>query len=121
MWLSKGLKDPLQIKIKACLVTSKEVIKAYFKSNPVAEKFYNILLAFLNLIQELFNKVLVIGSYIKLINKVIKSFIDSKLLLKAALQALNLANKEDKKEIKEVKEAEKTKEEVDKTFKLKLA
>ena len=66
-------------------IASTEVIKAYFEANPTAEKFYNILPAFLDLIQELFNRVLVIGSYVKLINKVIKSSIDPKLLLAAAL------------------------------------
>jgi hypothetical protein len=30
-------------------ITSKEVIKAYFKANPAAKKFYNTLPTFLNL------------------------------------------------------------------------
>ena len=49
------------------LVASKEVIKAYFKANPAIKKFYNMPPAFLNLLWELFNKVLIIGSYIRLI------------------------------------------------------
>ena len=65
--------------------------------------------------QELFNGVLAIGSYIKLINKVIKSSIDPELLLAAALQVLGLVDKGDKEEAKE------TKEEVDKAFKLEIA
>ena len=66
-------------------ITNKEVIEAYFKANPAAKKFYNILPAFLDLMQELFNRVLAIGSYIKLINEAIKSSIDPKLLLVVAL------------------------------------
>ena len=68
----------------------------YFKANPTAEKFYNILPAFLNLLQELFNGILATGNYIRLINEVIKNYIDPKLLLIVALQASGLANKENK-------------------------
>ncbi|XTI92837.1 hypothetical protein V2W45_1247229, partial [Cenococcum geophilum] len=70
---------------KGVPVTSKKVIKAYFKANPTAKKFYNIPPTFLNLLQELFNGVLATGSYIRLINKAIKSSIDPKLLLAVAL------------------------------------
>ena len=104
-----------QDKDKGVPIASKEVIEAYFKANPTTKKFCNIPLTFLDLIQELFNRVLATGSYIKLINKVIKSSIDPKLLLAAALQVLGLVDKEDKKEAKE------TKEEVDKAFKLESA
>ena len=74
--------------------------------------------------QELFDGVLAIGSYIRLINEVIKSSIDPKLLSAAALQALGLVDKEDKeeaKEAKETKETKETKEEVNKAFKLESA
>ena len=87
-------------------------MEAYFKANPAAEKFYNTPPTFLNLLQELFDGILAIGDYIRLINKVIKSCIDPKLLLAVALQALGLADKEDK---------DKDKEEVDKASKLELA
>ena len=105
-------------------ITSKEVIEAYFKANFATKKFCNTLPAFLNLIQELFNGVLATGGYIRLINKVIKSSIDSKLLLAAALQALGLVDKEDKKEAKKakkIKETKETKKEVNKASKLELA
>ena len=104
-----------QDKDKGVPIASREVIEAYFKANPTTKKFYNILPTFLDLIQELFNGVLIMGSYIKSINKVIKSLIDPKLLLVAALQVLGLVDKEDKEEAKEAKE------EVDKAFKLELA
>ena len=94
-------------------ITSKEVIKAYFKVNPAAKKFCNILPIFLNLLQELFDGILVIGNYIRLINKVIKSYINPKLFRAVALQALGLVDKEDKEEAKE--EAE---EGVEEAFKL---
>jgi hypothetical protein len=67
------------------LTTSKEVIEAYFKANPIAKKFCNTPPTFLNLLQELFNRILAIGNYIRLINKAIKSYIDPKLLLAVAL------------------------------------
>jgi len=105
-------------------VASKEVIKAYFKANPAAKKFYNILPAFLDLMQELFNRVLATGGYTRLINKAIKSSMDPKLLLAAASQVLGLVDKENKEEAKEAKETEETKEteeEVDKAFKLESA
>ena len=89
-----GLSSWGQDKAKGVPITSKEVIEAYFKAHPKAIKFYNIPSTFLNLLQELFKGVLVIGSYIKLINKVIKSCIDPKLLLVVALQALDLVDKE---------------------------
>ena len=105
-------------------VASKEVIKAYFKANPTAKKFYNIPPAFLNLIQELFNGVLATGGYTKSINKAIESFIDPKLLLAAALQASGLVDKENEKKAKEAKETKETKEtkkEVNKASKLESA
>ena len=101
---------------KGVPIASKEVIEAYFKANPTAKKFYNILPIFLNLLQELFNRILVIGNYIRLINKAIKSYIDYKLLRAVALQALGLVDKEDKD-----KDKDKNKEEVDKASKLELA
>ena len=52
------------------------------------------------------------GSYKKLINKAIKSFIDSELFLAVALQVSGLVNKKDK-------EAKETEEEIDEAFKLK--
>ena len=85
---------------------------AYFKANSTTKKFYNTPPTFLNLLQKLFNGILVTGIYIKLINKVIKSYIDPKLLLAVALQALGLADNKNK---------DKNKEEIDKAFKLKLA
>ena len=66
-------------------IANKEVIEAYFKANSTIKKFCNTPLAFLNLLQELFNGILVIGNYAKLINKVIKSYIDPKFLLVVAL------------------------------------
>jgi len=102
-------------------VTSKEVIEAYFKANPATKKFYNIPPAFLDLIQELFNRVLATGGYIRLINKAIKSSIDPKLLSATASQASGLIDKEDKEEAKKTKETKKTKEEVDKASKLESA
>ena len=62
-------------------IASEEVIKIYFKANPLAKKFYNTPPAFLNLLQELFDGVLAVGSYVKLINEAIESFIDPELLL----------------------------------------
>ena len=53
-----------------------------------------------------------IGSYIRSINKVIKSSIDPKLLLVVASQASGLVNEENKEEAKE---------EAEETFKLELA
>ena len=85
---------------------------AYFKANPAAKKFCNMLPTFLNLLQELFNGILAIGNYIKLINKAIKNCIDPELLSAVALQASGLADKEDKDE---------NKEKVNKAFKLELA
>jgi len=66
-------------------IASKEVIKAYFKANPAAEKFYYILPAFLNLLQEPFNGILATGNYIRLINEAIESCINPKLLLAVVL------------------------------------
>ena len=108
-------------KDKGVPITSKEVIETYFKANPTAKKFYNTPPTFLDLIQELFNGVLVIGGYIRSIDKAIKSSINPKLLLAAALQALTLVDKEGKKEAKEAKETKETKEEVDKASKLESA
>ena len=61
-------------------ITSEEVIEAYFKAHPKAIKFCDVPPTFLNLLQELFEGVLAIGSYVKSINEVIKSCIDPKLL-----------------------------------------
>ncbi|XTI90132.1 hypothetical protein V2W45_1242089, partial [Cenococcum geophilum] len=66
-------------------IASKEVIEAYFKANPTAKKFRNTPPTFLNLLQELFNGILATGNYLRLINKVIKSYIDPELLLAVAL------------------------------------
>ena len=90
-----------QDKVKGVPITSKEVIDIYFNTNPKAIKFRNILPAFLNILQELFKGVLVIGSNTRLINKVIKSYIDPELLITAALQAIDLINKKGKEEDKE--------------------
>jgi len=60
-------------------------MEAYFKANPAAEKFCNIPPAFLDLMQELFNRVLATGGYVRSINKAIKSSIDPELLSAAAL------------------------------------
>ena len=109
-----------QNKDKGVLIASKEVIKAYFKANPTAKKFCNTPPAFLNLLQKLFNGVLAIGSYIRSINKAIKSSIDPELLSAVALQALGLVDKEDKEKAKE-EAKEEAEEEVDKAFKLELA
>ena len=102
-----------QDEAKGVPVASKEVIETYFKAHPKAIKFRNILPAFLNLLQELFEGVLAIGSYARLINKAIKSCIDPELLSATALQALGLVDKEAKDK--------EDKEEVDKASKLKLA
>jgi len=63
----------------------KEVIKTYFKANPNTLKYYNTLSTFLDLLKQLFNRVLATGNYIRIINKVIKSCIDPKLLITNAL------------------------------------
>ena len=86
---------------KGVPVTSKEVIDIYFNANPKVIKFYNTPPAFLNILQELFKRVLAIGSNIRSINKVIKSYIDLELLITAALQAIDLINKKGKEEDKE--------------------
>jgi len=88
-------------------------METYFKAHPKAIKFYNIPPAFLNLLQELFEGVLAIGSYARSINKAIKSCIDPELLLATASQALGLVDKEAKDK--------EDKEEVDKASKLELA
>ena len=100
-------------KAKGVPIASKEVIETYFKAHPKAVKFCNIPPTFLNLLQELFKGVLVIGSYTRLINEVIKSYIDPKLLLATASQASGLVDKKAKKS--------KNKEEVNKASKLELA
>ena len=97
-------------------VTSKKVIEAYFKANPATRKFCNIPPIFLNLLQELFNGILVIGNYIKLIIKAIKSYIDPKFLKAVALQASGLADKEDKN-----KDKNEDKKKINKASKLELA
>jgi len=73
----------------------------YFNANPKAIKFYNMLPTFLNILQELFKGVLAIGSNVRSINKVIKSYIDPELLITAASQVTDLIDKEGKKEDKE--------------------
>ena len=83
---------------KGVPVASKEVIDIYFNANPKAVKFYNMLPAFLNILQELFEGVLAIGSNIRSINKVIKSYIDLELLVTAASQVTDLIDKEGKEE-----------------------
>ena len=93
-------------------VVNKEVIGMYFKANSNVIKFYNILPAFLNLLQEPFNRFLTIGNNIKLINKVIESYIDPEILTATASQATDLVGEENKKE---------DKEKVKKNFKLELA
>ena len=76
-----GLSSQGQDEDKGVPVASKEVIETYFKANPKAKKFYNTPPTFLNLLEELFNRILIIGNYIKLINKVIESFINPKLII----------------------------------------
>ena len=61
-------------------------------------KFFNALPAFLNLLQELFNRFLIIESNIRLINKAIKSYIDPEILIATASQAVDLVSKEDKED-----------------------
>jgi len=70
---------------KGVLVANKEIIKAYFKANPKAEKFYNIPPAFLNLLKELFEGILVTSDYIKLIDEAIENCIDLALFSVVAL------------------------------------
>ena len=67
--------------IKGVSIIDKEVIKNYFKANLNALKYYNILPTFLDLLKRLFNRVLVTGNYIRLINKIIKNYIDLELLI----------------------------------------
>ena len=93
-------------------ITSKKIIEICFKANLNTVKFRYAPLAFLNLLQELFNGFLVIGSNIKLINKVIKNYIDPEIFIATALQATDLVSKE---------KEEKNKEETKKDFKKKLA
>jgi len=71
-------------KDKGVPVASKEVMETYFEANPAAEKFCDTPPAFLDLMQELFNGVLVIGGYVRSINKAIKRSMDPKLLSIAA-------------------------------------
>ena len=89
-------------------------MEAYFKANSTAEKFCNTPPAFLNLLQELFDGILATGNYTRSINEVIKSYINSKLLLVIALQASGLADKENR-------DKDKDKKEINKAFKLELA
>jgi len=91
-------------------VANKEIIKAYFEANSAAKKFCNMPPAFLNLLQKLFNKILAISNYAKLINEAIESFIDPKFLLAVASQALGLVDKENKKEAEEEAKEEAKKE-----------
>ena len=71
-------------------------MQTYFEANPNAVKFCNAPPAFLNLLQELFNGFLVIGSNVRLINKAIKSCIDPKILAATASQVMDLVGEEDK-------------------------
>jgi len=82
-------------------VTSEEVMDIYFKANPEAVKFYNTPPAFLDILQELFDGVLVTGSNVKLIDKAIESCIDPELLATAASQATDLIDEEGEEEDKE--------------------
>jgi hypothetical protein len=66
--------------MKGVSITDKEVIKDYFKANLNALKYYNIPPIFLDLLKRLFNGVLVMDNYIRLINKVIRNYIDPELL-----------------------------------------
>ena len=105
-------------------VASEEVIKTYFEANPFAKKICNIPPAFLNLLQELFNKVLATGSYAKSINKTIESFINPEFLLVVPSQMPGLVNKKDKKAEKKTKkeaEEEEAEKEVNEIFDLKSA
>ena len=97
---------------KGVSIASKEVIEAYFEANPTAEKFCNTPPVFLNLLQELFDRILATGNYAKLIDEAIESCIDPELLSAVALQALDLVDKKDKEE---------DEEEVDEAFELELA
>jgi hypothetical protein len=67
--------------MKGVPITDKEVIKDYFKANLNALKYYNIPPTFLDLLKRLFNGVLVTDNYIRLINKVIRNYIDPELLI----------------------------------------
>ena len=101
-------------------ITSKAVIEVYFEANPAAKKFCNTPPAFLNLIQELFDKVLATGGYIRSIDKAIENSMDPKLLSAAASQASGLVDKENKEEAtKKAEKTKETKEEVDEASKLK--
>jgi len=102
-------------KDKGVPVASKEVIEAYFKANPAAEKFRDTPPAFLDLMQELFDGVLATGSYVKSIDEAIESSIDPELLSAAASWVLGLVDEEDEEE------AEETEEEVDEAFELESA
>jgi len=87
-------------------------METYFEANPNTIKFRYTLPAFLNILQELFNGFLTIESNTRLINKIIESCIDPKILAGIALQAADLVSKEDKEE---------GEEEDNKDFKLELA
>jgi len=55
-------------------------MEAYFKANPAAKKFCNTPPTFINLLQELFNRILATGNYARSINKAIESCIDPEIL-----------------------------------------
>ena len=76
----------------------------YFKANSNAIKFRYIPLAFLNLLQELFNGFLATESNTRLINEVIKSCIDSEIFIATALQATDSVSEEEEEDKKKVKE-----------------
>ena len=90
-------------------------MEMYFEANPDTIKFRHTPLAFLNLLQELFNRFLATGSNIRLINKAIKSYIDPKILIATASQATDSVSEEKKEE--EKKEEEKNKKKTKKDFK----
>ena len=76
-------------------------METYFEANPNALKYRDAPPAFLDLLKRLFNGVLVMGDYVRTIDKAIKSCIDPKLLAADALQASDLAEEEGKEENKD--------------------
>jgi len=62
-------------------IACKEIIKTYFKTNSKAKRFYNTLLAFLNVLKKLFSGIPIRNNYAKLINKVIENYIDPALVV----------------------------------------
>jgi len=72
-------------KVKGVPIADKEVMETYFEANPNALKYRDAPPAFLDLLKRLFNGVLVMGDYVRTIDKAIKSCIDPKLLAADAL------------------------------------